>query len=274
MALSLAAVLAWVAAVAPLIGRVVLGYSLGVWAFFQLPLMLTGVHTALLIPYILLYMAVAFPVSALLQRLGFLQTGDDPVTAALPANHLEGKIVLITGGESLFFGPPFPWVFMSMSPLTHSRHAHPSTSHGRDWPGHRQAVPGVGGHRGHARPQHGAGPRGRPGPDQATAEGRPRQRLLPRGCHVRPSRVEEKRVDGVVGGWMSGLLVGMFTRYLLPAVNSPLTHPPTLPQPNRKGDLSDLDDVGAFSAAFLRKLCLLFTHSTHHLSTQPTHSSP
>lgn len=87
-----AAALAW-----PLGLQLALYHALFVYAVFCFPSMLTAAHTLLLVPFVLLYMAVAYPTSALLKRLGLVKGKDMP---ALGKGAWKGKVVLVTGANT------------------------------------------------------------------------------------------------------------------------------------------------------------------------------
>jgi len=83
-----------------LLRDVLLAHTACVWAFFQLPLMLTGIHTALFLPFVLfLYIPIAFAVARSLEALGLFKPGDTS-TDAFTSTHLAGKVVLVTGATA------------------------------------------------------------------------------------------------------------------------------------------------------------------------------
>jgi hypothetical protein len=65
--------------------------------FCLFPGMLTAAHTPLLGPLVPVYMALAYPISALLKTLGILQYKDIP---PLGSTGWKGKVVFVTGASA------------------------------------------------------------------------------------------------------------------------------------------------------------------------------
>lgn len=72
-------------------------HAIFVYAVFCLPSMLTAAHTVLLVPFVLLYMALTYPISALLKTLGLVKFKDVP---ALGKTSWRGKVALVTGANT------------------------------------------------------------------------------------------------------------------------------------------------------------------------------
>lgn len=81
----------------PLVWQMALYHALFVYAIFCFPSMLTALHTALLVPFVLLYMLVAYPTMALLKRLGIVRGKDVP---KLGKQSWRGRVCLVTGSNT------------------------------------------------------------------------------------------------------------------------------------------------------------------------------
>ncbi len=81
----------------PLALQVAVAHALFVLGLFCLPSMLTAGHTVLLAPFVLLYMAVAYPTAALLKRLGLFTPQGMP---ALGPTSWTGRVCFVTGASA------------------------------------------------------------------------------------------------------------------------------------------------------------------------------
>lgn len=82
---------------APTLATMALYHALFVYAVFCFPTMLTAVHSLLLVPFVLLYMALAYPISATLKALGLLKFRDVP---PLGQESWKEKVALVTGANT------------------------------------------------------------------------------------------------------------------------------------------------------------------------------